>query len=76
MHNIEIGDVFISPDDIYKVVDIQTSRDFPDDPYLYVETFINGYGWREERMSDGRRWGFTLFEANRWDFKHFKPEEL
>lgn len=73
MHNIEIGDVFIASDDIYKVVDIKVSKYFPNDPYLYVETFVGGEGWVEERMSDGSHFGFTLFEANRWDYKHFKP---
>ena len=74
MHNIEIGDVFITSNDIYKVVDIHINKDFPNDPYLSVETFVSGEGWSEERMSDGSLFGFTLLEANQCSFKHFKAQ--
>ena len=74
MHNVSVGDIFTDSNEVYRVVEIQHSKEFPDDPYLVVESFVSGSGFERDEI------GFSLLQAEYHSLQHYKvaskPNEL
>ena len=66
MHNISIGDIFTDSNEIYRVVGIRYTEEFPNDPFLDVEVFVGGSGFEKEDF------GFTLLQVKAFNFQHYK----
>ena len=69
MHNVSVGDIFTDSNEVYRVVEILHSEDFPDDPYLVVESFVSGSGFTAR--SDV---GFALSKVEYYSLQHYKAE--
>jgi hypothetical protein len=74
MHNVSVGDIFTDSNEVYRVVEVQHFEDFPDEPYLVVESFVSGSGFERDEI------GFTLLQAESYSLQHYKvaikPNEL
>ena len=74
MHNVSVGDIFTDSNEVYRVVEIQHGKEFPDDPYLVVESFVSGSGFERGVV------GFSLLQAEYYSLQHYKvaikPNEL
>jgi hypothetical protein len=68
MHNVSVGDIFTDSNEVYRVVEIKHTKEFPDDPYLVVETFVSGSGFERNEV------GFTLLQAEYYSLQHYKAE--
>ena len=65
--NISVGDIFVySSNEVYRVILIKDSKEFPEDPVIEVETYLSGIGFE--------RTGLTLTARQTKDvnLKHYK----
>jgi hypothetical protein len=65
--NISIGDIFVYvSNEVYRVISIQDSKEFPEDPVIEVETYLSGIGFEKT--------GLTLTARQTKDFNltHYK----
>jgi hypothetical protein len=68
MHNVSVGDIFTDSNEVYRVVEVLHSEDFPDDPYLVVESFVSGSGFERDEI------GFSLLQAEYHSLQHYKAK--
>jgi hypothetical protein len=66
MHNVSVGDIFTDSNQVYRVVEVQHTKEFPDDPYLVVETFVSCSGFERKEF------GFDLLQAEHYFLQHYK----
>jgi len=72
MHNVSVGDLFVGGDEIYRVVKIFPSFEYPNDPYLQVEHLVAGDGFVQEHFSNKEAFGFSVEQASDYKLQHYK----
>ena len=65
--NVSVGDIFMSGSSLYRVTYIQESKNVPDDPYIEVDVWVDGIGWKDQGdigflHSEIKYHGLTLFK--------------
>lgn len=69
-HNVSVGDIFTDLDGVYRVLEVRDNEDFPEDPFITVETFECGSGFRA-RLCAGDE-GFNFLQAKQYNLQHYK----
>jgi hypothetical protein len=65
--NISIGDIFIYlSNEVYRVILIQDSKEFPEDPVIEVETYLSGIGFEKTGLT------LTAQQTKDFNLKHYK----
>jgi hypothetical protein len=65
--NISIGDIFIYlSNEVYRVILIQDSKGFPEDPVIEVETYLSGIGFEKTGLT------LTAQQTKDFNLKHYK----
>lgn len=65
-----INDLFAGPASIQRIISIQETKNFPDDPFLFTEQFSSISGWEYNEDFEG----MTAHQAEEYGYKHFKPK--
>lgn len=65
--NISIGDIYVcSSNEIYRVISIQDSKEFSEDPVIEVETYLSGIGFEKTGLT------LTAQQTKDFNLKHYK----
>lgn len=71
MHNVSVGDIFTDLDGVYRVLEVRDNEEFPEDPFIIVETFeCCGSGFRARLGADDE--GFNFLQAKQYNLQHYK----